>query len=563
MKGIEVNMSHGTNFARPDRVRASAVASRAASCLLGAALLGPCAAALAQPLPPDPGALQRGQQQQQDFLNSRPQAPQASPPVILDEQGGADLSGTPSTARFVLKGVTFTPSHYLSETQLQAIVQPRVGKPVSYDDLQAIAGEINALYRQLNLLTARAILPPQRISEGIVRIDLVEGKLGRVSVEGNAAMRQSWIGDWLGLTPEQPLDTRELERRLELFNHVNDTRLDARLRPGETFGHTDLLVQAQEPPRYRLRLFADNEAAPSIGRNEVGFNGAINNLLGLGDRLGVFYTHSSGVDSGALDYSLPVNRQGGRIGLSVSSLLSHVTSGPYKDFDVRGRSRNAQIQFSQPVARLGAWWLDGTLAGGVSSSTNELLGASLGERKVRSLSAGLSALGLYDTATLNASLTGKYNWIDSDIEGTRHAMLWQLSGSWVQRLTDNQFTVARLGAQFANTPLLSSTLAMQMGGSGTVRGYDLGAIAGDNGYYGNLEWHYRLHPQVTGFVFADDGRVRTRGVESQHISSVGLGLDVDLTHGVTLNLTAARTSNIVVPDQSRTRITARLVWQVL
>ena len=512
---------------------------------------------------PDAGALQRNQQRQQEYQNNPSQSPQAPQPVLRDERQETDLSGAASTVRFLLKGLVIEPaSHYLSDAELRDITERHVGKEVNYNDLQKTIGEINALYRRHDVLTARAILPPQHVANGIVHIRLVEGKLGKTSIEGNKTMRSSWIDNWLGMRPGQPLDTNELERHIELFNHVNDTRIEASLRPGESFGNTDLSVQAKEPPRYQLRVFADNEGVRSVGDNEAGLDGAINNLLGIGDRLGLYYTHSSGSDSGALNYSLPVNHLGGRLGLSFSDLANHVISGPYQDYDVRGRSWTGQVQFSQPIAHRGAWWLDGTLIGSDAKSNNEILGADLSNDTVYSAGAGLVVTGLYDTSTFSFAITNKYNWISSDTEDNRQADIWQFTGSWIQKITAAQYSVVRAGAQESSGQLLSPTLAMQLGGNSTVRGYPLGAIAGDDGYYVNLEWHYRMIDRVTGFVFADFGGVRTNDTPDQNISSAGIGLDVTLPYGVTFNITAGHPFETVIPDQNSLLITGRLSWQI-
>ncbi|MDR2856339.1 MAG: hypothetical protein LBV50_00635 [Novosphingobium sp.] len=511
---------------------------------------------------PDAGALERAQQQRRDELDNRPPLPQEREPVIRDERPEPELTDSASTARFRLKSVVFTPSRYLGEEELQAIAGRHVGEEVAYGDLQGIIGEINALYRQHRILTARAILPPQRVADGVVRIELVEGRLGEVSIDGARTTRKSWITGWTGLTVGGPLDTHRLERRLELYNHVNDSQIGAKLHPGSAFGETDLQLQVQEPPRFQLRVFADNEGAESIGGKEVGLDAAINSPLGRGDRLGLYYVHAAGADFGMVNYAVPLNHRGSRLGLSFSDIYSHVVSGPYKDFGVRGHSQSGQLQFSQPIAHFGRWWLDGALAGGISRSSNEILDADLGNDTVRFVSGSLTAIGQYDTSTFTVSLTNRYNWIGSDTEPDRGADLWQFSGTWVQKITGSQYTVVRLGGQYSGTHLLTSNLAMQMGGNSTVRGYPLGAIAGDDGYYANLEYHRRLSKGVAGMVFADFGGVHTSGTPDQHISSVGVGLDMTLFKNLAINVTAARASNRIIPDQDRFRVTARISWKM-
>ena len=532
------------------------------------ALLGACATASAQilpaaPLPPDAGALQRSQQQQQDFLNTPAQSPQAQQPVIRDERGQDKDTLSESTARFVLKNLVFTASNYLSEAELQGIAQKHIGQEVTYADLQAILAEINTLYRDHKILTARAILPPQKVTDGTVHIELVEGKLGKINIEGNQITDTDWIKNWLDMKSDQPLDTGKLQDRIELYNHVSATQLGASLKPGETFGYTDLAIQVKEPPHYQLGVFGDNLGSPSVGRNEIGLNGAINGIFGIDDRFGVYAVHSSGSDSAAINYAVPVNHSGGRVQVSYSDLQTHVTSGPYADFNVRGNSRNAQIQLSQPLARWDEWWLDGSASGARTQSSNTLLSADLGSTTVTSFSLGLAASALYDNRSFTLSLTDAWNKMNSDTNGDRNANVWTLNSTWIEKVSDVQYTLIRVGMQQTSAALVASSVAMQLGGANTVRGYSLGAISGDKGYYSNLEWHHHLFGGVGGYFFSDWGHVSTSGVPSQTISSLGLGADASPWKNTAFNLTVAHAMKEVETDQTKTLVMVRLSWQML
>ncbi|SHH07313.1 ShlB/FhaC/HecB family hemolysin secretion/activation protein [Pollutimonas bauzanensis] len=555
---------------RSSRAHAASSKPRAAALLLPllAATVITASAAHAQAVPgaidifPDAGALQRSQEMQRGYLEERVPAPETPEPVIRDEQSKPPAASSRATASFELKRLDFDPSSYLSDQDLDAIRARYVGQPINYDGLQIIVQEINALYRKRGILTARAILPPQKVVGGAVRIELVEGRLGKVSVVDNRNVRDSWLVNWLEIEPGEPLDTAKLERRIELFNHSNDMRLDARLRPGASFGYTDLMLQAHQLPPYQLRVFAGNEGSRSVGRNQVGLDGAWNSPIGIGDRLGLYYLHSDGSDSASINYTIPVNRQGGRLGVSYSDLDSRVVSGPYEDFDVKGRARSGQIVFRQPLLQKGAWWFDGTLAGGVSKSTNDILGARLSEEKVKSATVGLFASGLYEDRSLSLSVTNSNNRMESSLSGHRSANIWAFNGSWIEKVSGAQYTLLRASAQQTSAKILSPSLLLQLGGATTVRGYPVGVVAGDNGYFANLEWHHRIRGDVSGFVFGDTGTVRTAGTPNQQISSLGVGLDARLLKSVDFNITVGRAANIVVPDQGRYVITARVAWQI-
>ena len=45
--------------------------------------------------------------------------------------------------------------------------------------------ELQLLYRNLGFATVSVTLPQQRLTNGVVRVQVVEGKLNRITVEGN------------------------------------------------------------------------------------------------------------------------------------------------------------------------------------------------------------------------------------------------------------------------------------------------------------------------------------------------------------------------------------------
>lgn len=102
-----------------------------------------------------------------------------------------------------------------------------------------------------------------------------------------------------------------------------------------------------------------------------------------------------------------------------------------------------------------------------------------------------------------------------------------------------------------------------VGGPASVRGYLPGTVSGDLGYSLNLEGHYarRLGAVgLDGFVFADHGYVRSLNPE-QRLTAAGLGLRSSLPLGLSLDLTAGRALEDVVPGQDDWVFYGRLAWQ--
>ncbi|WP_370589173.1 POTRA domain-containing protein, partial [Pseudomonas tolaasii] len=86
--------------------------------------------------------------------------------------------------RFVVKG-----NRELSDAQLQAALQPYVGKTLGLDGLRDAAAQVTALYRARGYLVARAYLPAQDIQNGQVTVGISEGVIGQVSALPDADVR--------------------------------------------------------------------------------------------------------------------------------------------------------------------------------------------------------------------------------------------------------------------------------------------------------------------------------------------------------------------------------------
>ena len=159
-----------------------------------------CSQVLAQVPPAQlPGAISsdllRQQERELERLKTEPMpqdkklldaVPARTPPALPD-----------SAVKFELKAVRFNDSAILPRSELDAIVAPYLGRIISFADLQAVVNGINALYDRQGFATARAVLPAQRVSEGQVRIELVEGRVGVVRLEGNTYIQPDYVTDRL------------------------------------------------------------------------------------------------------------------------------------------------------------------------------------------------------------------------------------------------------------------------------------------------------------------------------------------------------------------------------
>jgi len=157
-----------------------------------------------------------------------------------DRQSGADRPlrpppRTPTLARpevtadrkplFELHSVSIGCASVLRHEALAASYRPYLGKTVSQADLAAIAQAISDCYRAAGFHLSRAVIPPQDIDGGRVRIQVIEGSITEVALRGEGA-EQFGVRAWFSpVLAEHPSRLATLERQLLLVNNLPGVRI--------------------------------------------------------------------------------------------------------------------------------------------------------------------------------------------------------------------------------------------------------------------------------------------------------------------------------------------------
>lgn len=465
---------------------------------------------------------------------------------------------------FVLKKLVFGESSILPARELEAIAAEYVGKTISFAELQQVVGRINALYDARGFATARAVLPAQRISQGEVRIELVEGRIGKLKVEGNRYIGDSYITERLQLEPGELVDPTALENTLSRFNRLSQARLTAALQPGEGFGLTDIYLRMQEPKRNRLDLFMNDHGYRSTGRESAGLFFQHYGLAGMDDSLVLFLSGSEGTSAGSVSYDYPFNRYGGRVGIRAGKSRAKVINGPFRDIDSRSVSENANLSVSHPLWSNREWLVSGQLNHGQQRTTNTISGVLLNKNRVTTNQLELSSL--YSTPGRSLYLTVNVQKARSEMQGTPYREsftvtggTWQFSQAWTPRLH-----TAFSGAwQYARRDGIPSSLVFQIGGPSTVRGYRQGELAGDGGAFGNLQANYQITEQVGVFAFYDRGVVDASFRQPEHLESAGIGTAWKFGDRVSGEIIVGKPLKNVRSEQERYQVNARLVFHLL
>lgn len=528
-----------------------------------AALLS-AAPALAQTLPQiSPGAIGNENERRQQQLEKEQPSPQTAPqeaPVTAPAGPEGAVQAAPGIS-FTLTAVTFDRSEFLSESELQGAAQQYVGHTVDFKDLQALVQKINDLYKSKGQVTARAVLPPQKIQGGAVHIGLIEGKLGKTSFNGAVRTKDFFLQNRISLAPGETVNVKDLSRQVVYFNRTNEVQLRAMLKPGENFGQTDVAFAVTEPDPNTFQVFVDNKGVDSTGRIEGGVYYRRYDLLGVDDKLSVFGTFSRGGVDGSASYSAPVNSDGDRLSASYERNHIDVIRGPFEALGITGNGQTGTLGYTHPFVANERWLAVGSLTQSVGTSTSAASGGALTDTITYRTSAGFSATYIGNGILANLSPSISFAHTHNDILREEHGMaLFSGSGSAIAHLGDDWSVHLAASWQYTPAELLPADLLFQIGGPTSVRGYQSGTFAGDSGYFANLEVHRNVDvlKGLDLFGFFDTGSVFATAPSMRSLHALGAGGILHIVEGVGLSASVGVPLKTAIPGQKGYQIYLQL-----
>ncbi len=215
---------------------------------------------------------QANQVLQQNQRNAERAGSENQPPaggVVVAPSQRAELppAGGPM---FLLKSVTFEPqSAFLTEAELDAITAKYIGHMVDFRQISALVRDVNDLYAKKGVVTAGAVLPPQNLKSGELKVQLVEGREGKVAIVGAHITKDDVFLKAVRLTRDGDIvDVPTASQDIARFNKTHHAQLSLLLKPGATFGLTDLTLGVREPPPNIVQLSVDDYGAASTGAIE-------------------------------------------------------------------------------------------------------------------------------------------------------------------------------------------------------------------------------------------------------------------------------------------------------
>ncbi len=499
----------------------------------------------------------------------RPQPPSPVLPIVpLLPEG--EVQKQPGAVRLFVHDVHVVGNTVFSEAQIDEVTGPFKNRTLMTEDLERLRLALTLLYINKGYLTSGAIIPDQDVTFDVLTVQIIEGKLIRIDVEGNRWFADSYLHDRLELGIRTPVILDPLQEQLQLLQQDRRIeRINAELRPGDQVGESLLNVRVVDKNPFHASIEVNNYQTPLVG--EIRGIGTLvdDNLTGHGDQLSLSYGQSSGafpiVDA---SYAIPFNRYGTTFSSYYRRYDFKLIEQPFTPLNIKTNTEISGMSLRQPIYK--------TVTDEVALSiigehlfTQSFLFADTSDQMT------LNAFpGFQNGAATVSALRFAQEWIHRTVDTvlavrSRFSVGLNVLGatinanpdtpdgqffSWLGQVqTIKQFSeqwlgmqlLGRMDLQLTNSPLFPLE-QVALGGRYTVRGYREVTILRDNSFVASVEPRFPLLRWASGEPL------------------VQLAPFIDVAHGWNLgeNRPSAAAPRITIPD-TLASVGVGLRWNIL
>jgi len=474
--------------------------------------LAPCLAALflavaaAAPAPAWAQGRESGQVEQSLKKSDEEKRLEKEAPQVNIQDRPELKSADDGKVRVKLRSIKITGNVSYSSSDLHALVVDYEGKEVTLSDLRGAANRITMHYRSHGYGLSWAYLPEQVVQDGDIEIAVIEARIDKILVQGNAHYDTGFILDHVAGTANQDaLDLDSLERGLYSLNDYPGLSVTARLAPGGAPGTSDLYLQVRDKYPINVAVDWDNFGSEFVAENRGGLTVEAFNLFDLGHWVSVRGVQGFGDgDLSFLTGSYTVPFANGMKLNAWGSYYNYEAVGDLAVFEPLGDGTAFGATLSYPLYRTHVYSLIPEIGYEHKNLTQELFGIQISEDRVRVLVAGVRFEWNDDfngrwlgSVHLRKGLEGFAGGLEAD---DPDASRFGAGGDFtkvavtlyrLQRVTNWLHFIGKVNYQFSADPLVVSE-QMSVGGADSVRGYPAFEVMGDRGYTASVEARIKL-----------------------------------------------------------------------
>lgn len=434
-----------------------------------------------------------------------------------------------NVSRFEIVGA---PADALPDIQKRLL--PYVGSGKTFEDLGNAARVVSAyLQSEKGLYLAYAYLPAQKISNGVIQINVLPGVLERVEINWPSTPlrvdREIVQAHLAALKPGSVIHVAEVERVVFLLNDLRGIHVNFAVKPGDTPGTAILVASPRSTKAVTGKVSIDANGSRFAGTYRGIATVNIDSPLGRGDSLALSQLHSDtgGLDFTLVGYTLPVGSNGLKLGVNASTVHYQLSEQDFP-LGLNGDARSLGAFALYPIRRSRNFNLFG-LVGFDQKHFNDRqdLAGTETSKQIDVYKLGLSGdsrddwigggINFFDFALEQSTV--KYPALrPSGLDDDSRTKKFSYSAGRLQSLLKDDLQLWTYVRGQKSMDNLDTTDQCELGGSSGVRAFAQGESSGDDCLLATVElrhfvsvpWLGIASREVSANLFYDYGRTRFR-----------------------------------------------------
>ena len=451
----------------------------------------------------------------------------------------------------LVKDIELRGNTVFTDEQLREVTAPYTNRYLTTEDIEALRLALTLYYINRGYATSGAVVPAQDMANNVLTVQIIEGRLATIDVEGNYWFRTWYIRSRIERGAGPPVNVQTLQEHLQLLQlDPRFERLNATLQPGLAMGDSNLNLRVTESNPFKVLLAFNNYQSPTVGAEQGLVTVEDQNLTGFGDSLSVQYGRSSGVNPILnVRYAVPIHPSDTTLSLQYRNFEFVAQEEPFEALNIENRAQIYSVGLRQPLYRSLQHEFALSLTGEYEENKSFLLGepfefvagATNGVFRISAARFGQEYLyrtGQQVLAILSQFSLGIGNVLNSS---SSSSVAGSADGRFFAWLGEAQFVrqlellrtqlVSRLTAHLTPDHLFPLE-QIAVGGRYSVRGYREFALVRDNGVLASIETRVPIYTNAAGkdilFLapFVDFGQAWNSQVatpDPRTLASVGAG----------------------------------------
>lgn len=220
------------------------------------------------------------EQQRRSLFTLPPEKDEKQPIQILDSEGQC----------VQVNSIVISGAEQVSQRTLRNLAKRYEQRCLSLNHINAILQELTNIYVEKGLVSSRAVLEPQDLSSGTLRIKVIEGQVESIEMSPQSTMEPKQLLTIFPFVSGSPLNLRDIEQGLDQLNRLPSNHATMSVAPGAGLGGSKVVIDNVQSRTWRPSVGFDNLGQDTTGRSQYTLGLEKDNFIGCNDQFSFYYS---------------------------------------------------------------------------------------------------------------------------------------------------------------------------------------------------------------------------------------------------------------------------------